>query len=83
MVAKIDGIKIDGIAAAVSNKWDSLMECSDESPEVIEKFIRTTSVKGRWSASSRQTTSDFCYAAAEKLIEVKKLDKEKKVLSYL
>lgn len=75
MFGKIDNIGIAGVAAAVSNRWDSLRELSEEKPEVIEKFIRKTGVEGRYSASQRQTTADFCYAAAKELIEKQGVDK--------
>lgn len=75
MFSKFENIKIAGIAAAVSGKWDSLKELSEEKTDIIEKFIRKTGVEGRYSASERQTTSDFCYAAAKKLLEKKGIDK--------
>ena len=77
MFTYIDGIRVMGIAAAVSKKWDSLYELSNEDKNIIDKFIRKTGVEGRYSASGRQTTSDFCYAAAEELLKQKGIDRQK------
>ena len=65
MYSSVKDIRIIGMAAAVSSHWDSVRELSDEPEAVINKFIKTTGVEGRYSASPKQTTSDFCYAAAE------------------
>lgn len=67
-------VKIIGIAAAVSNDWKSLEEISNEDPAVIKKFIKKTGVEGRYNAGVKQTTSDFCYAAAKALLEAKNID---------
>lgn len=75
MYSKLKGIKIAGIAAAVSNNWVSLKETSDENVQVVDKFVKTTGVMGHWAASIKQTTSDFCYAAAERLIAEKGIKK--------
>jgi len=71
VISDIKDIKISAIAAAVSNNWTSLIDTSDEDPSVIKKFIKKTGVEGRYNASVKQTTSDFCYAAAKKIIEEK------------
>lgn len=75
MYTDIKNVKIAGISAAVSGKWDSLLEISDEDEAIIRKFIKKTGVEGRYSASPRQTTSDFCFAAAEKLLNDKQIDR--------
>ncbi|MDD6235711.1 MAG: ketoacyl-ACP synthase III [Lachnospiraceae bacterium] len=77
MRTKIEGVTVECMAAAVSGKWDSIMEISDEDEKVVEQFIRKTGVEGRYSASQRQTASDFCFAAAQKIIDSCKLDKNK------
>lgn len=76
MISEINKVRIDGIAAAVSNSWMSIMECaeSDADVKVIKKFMRTTGVKGRYNAGKKQTTADFCYCAAKKLLEHKNVD---------
>lgn len=76
MFTEVDGIRVAGIAAAVSNFWQSLYDASDEDPELIRKFIKKIGVEGRYAAGLKQTTSDFCYAAAERLLAEKKIDRE-------
>lgn len=76
MYSELKNLRIIGMAAAVSNKWDSVREVSNEDEAIINKFIKTTGVEGRYSASPRQCTSDFCYAAAEKIINEKKIDRQ-------
>jgi 3-oxoacyl-[acyl-carrier-protein] synthase-3 len=74
--SELKNVKIIGMAAAVSNTWDSVRELSDESEQIINKFIKTTGVEGRYSASPYQCTSDFCFAAAEKVLLEKKIDRD-------
>lgn len=74
MVSHINNIRILGLSAAVSNNWTSLLDVSDEDPNVIRKFTKKTGVEGRYNAGVKQTTSDFCYVAAKKLLEKKKID---------
>lgn len=76
MYSELKDIRIIGMAAAVSNTWDSVREKSDEDPKVIEKFIKTTGVEGRYSAAPRQCTSDFCFAAAEKILNDKGINRD-------
>ena len=77
IISEFENIKISAISAAVSNDWSSLLDFSDEDPTVIKKFIKKTGVEGRYNAGIKQTTSDFCYAAAKKIIEEKHIDKKK------
>ena len=84
MISEIKNIKIIGCSAAVSNNWSSLLECSNEEENIIKKFIKKTGVKGRYNAGIKQTTSDFCFAAAKKLLEEKSIDpKEIGVLVFV
>ncbi len=82
----ISGIKIAGIAAAVSNKWTAikdLMEANGQA-DVADKFTKKTGVIGRYDAGEKQTTSDFCYAAAKELLVKKNIDlKEIGVLVFV
>ena len=71
VISEFNNIKIAAMAAAVSNNWTALTEISDEDPSVIKKFTKKTGVEGRYNAGLKQTTSDFCYAAAKKIIEEK------------
>ena len=76
MYSVLENIKVVGMAAAVSNTWDSVREISTEDESVINKFIKTTGVEGRYSASPNQCTSDFCFAAAEKILTEKGINRE-------
>ena len=76
MYTTINGIKVIGMAAAVSNTWQSLYDASEEDPELIRKFIKKIGVEGRYAAGLKQTTSDFCYAAADRILEEKRINRE-------
>lgn len=76
MYSELKDIRIVGMAAAVSNTWDSVREISTEDEAIINKFIKTTGVEGRYSADPRQCTSDFCYAAAEKILSDKGISRD-------
>lgn len=73
-------IKITGIAAAVSNRWQSIEECvaNPKSPEDfnLKKFEKTTGVLGRYLCLEKQTPSDFCVAAAEEMLNKKKINRD-------
>lgn len=75
---EIEGIKISAMAAAVSNNWESIPDVMHrlgrEDAELAEKFDKTIGVKGRYNAGLYQTTSDFCFAAAKRIIEAKSID---------
>lgn len=75
MYSELKDVRIIGMAAAVSNTWDSVREKSNEGEAIINKFIKTTGVEGRYSASPKQCTSDFCFAAAEKILTEKGIDR--------
>ena len=47
MYSKINNIKVEGIAAAVSNRWDSVMEFSDEDEKILKKFINNKANRRR------------------------------------
>ena len=74
VITNFKDIKISAMAAAVSNNWTALSEISDEDESVIKKFSKKTGVEGRYNAGVRQTTSDFCYAAAKAIFEEKKIN---------
>ena len=76
MYSVLKNMKVIGMAAAVSNTWDGVREISTEEEAVINKFIKTTGVEGRYSAGPRQCTSDFCYAAAERILNEKNIDRD-------
>lgn len=74
---KISGVKIAAIASAVSNNWESIAEAmkdlGDEDRKMLHNFSDTLGIKGRYNAGEYQTTSDFCCAAAEKILEEKNI----------
>lgn len=76
MFSSVENVKIVGIAAAVSGNWVDLNQVSSEDEAIIKKFVKKTGVEGRYAASPYQTTSDFCLAAAERLIQEKGIVKE-------
>lgn len=73
IINKYNQIQVAGIAAAASSHWQSIedaVKSAEIEPEFnVEKFKKSTGVKGRYLAGDYQTTSDFCYAAAAALIE--------------
>jgi 3-oxoacyl-[acyl-carrier-protein] synthase III len=73
IINRYSQVKIAGIAAAVSSHWQSVEEaaecCGVEEDFNIEKFKKNTGVRGRYLAGNYQTTSDFCYAAGEALLQ--------------
>ncbi len=81
MITRTHKIRICGMASAVPNTWrsldDEMKEADESGAEVIRKFVKSTGVVGRFLAGPRQTTSDLCYAAAEKLLSEKKVDRNK------
>ena len=76
VITNFKDIKISAMAAAVSNNWTALSEISDEDESLIKKFTKKTGVEGRYNAGVRQTTSDFCYAAAKAILEEKKINRD-------
>ena len=77
MDTRIDNISVIGMAAAVSNNWQSLYDASEEDPALIKKFIKKVGVEGRYAAGLKQTTSDFCFAAADRILTEKGIDRDK------
>lgn len=75
MLTKINNVRVKAMAAAVSNNWESLKDISQENEKVINKFIKKIGIEGRYAAMERQTTSDFCYAAANRILIEKKVDR--------
>lgn len=83
-----DHIKISGIAAAVSDFHQSVEECVADArgPKDfnLTKFVKSTGVKGRYLCLEKQTPSDFCVAAAERMLTEKGINRgEIGVLIYV
>ncbi|MBQ8084685.1 MAG: hypothetical protein IJ232_01095 [Lachnospiraceae bacterium] len=79
MESCIRGISIEAVSAAVPDRWLSLADqfgnTSDANRKIIKKFTKNTGVEGRFVSTYNQVNSDWCYAAAKKIIEDKKIDK--------
>lgn len=68
------GIRIRGIAGAVSKQWvptEAYLEILGE--DVIASFKRSSGVKGRYLKQPGQTAGDLCYAAAKKIMQDKQM----------
>lgn len=74
IVSRFENIKISAIAAAVSNTWSSLKDLGIEDNDVIKKFTKKTGVEGRYDAGLKQTTADFCFAAAKAILREKEVN---------
>lgn len=75
--SSFNDIKIAAVATAVSTKWTPVEEFISEPDEKnIAKFKKNTGVEGRYDAGPKQTTADFCYAAALKVMEHKNIKQE-------
>lgn len=82
MYSIINGIKIDAIAVGVPNRWFSLEEQfgnedSGIDAKMLKKFMKNTGVEGRFVSTANQTNSDWCYAAAERILDEKQIDRNK------
>ncbi len=70
------GIKITGLSCAVPIHVDSIYDFADTfGSESVEKFVATTGVRERHFVAEKQTNSDLCYVAAERLIDHKGYEK--------
>jgi len=73
---QINNVRIDGIAACVPAKCEenSSLDIFNSRDE-YEKFVATTGIERRRVVTGGMCTSDFCFAAAEKLIADLQWDK--------
>ena len=70
-----NNIRISALATAVSSHWIPVEEfISEQDEKNILKFKKNTGVEGRYDAASKQTTSDFCFAAAKKVLQYSQVD---------
>ncbi len=65
----IPNTRIDGIAACVPKNKESNLDYELTSEKEKQLFVKTTGIKYRRMADKGQTTSDLCFAAAEKLMD--------------
>ena len=71
-----DNIEIAGVAGAVPERVVDNLNYSDSIPEKeLKSVIKLTGVAQRRLADEGTCASDFCYAAAERLIETMKIDR--------
>ena len=72
ILSKYEGIGVKSLAVSVPNNWYSLAEQvkSEQSQDFdLKKFEKMTGVKGRYIASPRQTTADFCFTASKAVLQ--------------
>ena len=68
-VNKYQGIRVEGLACAVPQKWISVESLKNgENDAVLDRFIKNTSVLGHYECGERQTAADLCVAAAERIL---------------
>lgn len=82
MYSEIKGIKIDAIAVGVPDRWLSLdeqygFEGSGIEGNVLKRLKKHVGVVGRYLSNEKQTNSDWCFAAAEKILCEKQIDRNK------
>ena len=78
----IKGIRIGAVAVGVPEKWLSLdeqfgYEGSGIDEKTLKRFKKSTGVEGRYISDAKQTSSDLCFAAAEKILSQKQIDRNK------
>ncbi len=82
MFSIIKGIKIEAVAVGVPDRWLSLeeqfgFEGSGIDEKTLKKVKKNIGIEGRFVSNAKQTNSDWCYAAAEKILTEKKVDRNK------
>lgn len=71
---KFENIKVAGLACAVPGKWISIDSLKDGSNDAtLDKFIKTTNVRGHYECAPKQTAADLVCAAAKELISKKNI----------
>lgn len=69
-------IGIDGMACAVSTRWVSVESLKDGSnDEMLNRFVKNTSVTGHYECGPRQSAADLACVAARHVLEEKSIDK--------
>lgn len=72
------GIKVAGVSCAVPTEWKSIESLKNgENDGVLDRFVKNTTIEGHYEVGECQTSSDLCFAAAQRLIDKKNIDKEK------
>ena len=75
-VNRYQGIRVEGLACAVPQKWISVESLKNgENDAVLDRFIKNTSVLGHYECGERQTAADLCTAAAEGIFAKKDINR--------
>ncbi len=81
MLSKIAGVRIEAIACAVPSNWLSLDDQFGKTGLIdeksLKKFSKSVGVVGRYITSAKQTSSDLCFEAAEKILREKRIDRNR------
>ncbi len=75
-VIQIQNVRISGISAAIPNNRTSNRELKNLSEESIDLLIQTTGISSRRIAPITLSTADMCLAAAEKLLNELKWNRD-------
>ncbi|NEQ54713.1 MAG: ketoacyl-ACP synthase III, partial [Leptolyngbya sp. SIO3F4] len=75
MKSVLECVRVAGISAAVPAYEETVLDSEYGTPSSRERFVRTTGVERRRLASSDQWCSDLAHAAAERLLEELKWDR--------
>lgn len=78
IINKYNNIKVVGVSCAAPTEWKSIESLKDgENDGVLDRFVKNTTIEGHYEVGERQTSSDLCFAAAQRLIDEKNIDKGK------
>lgn len=72
---RTENVRIAGVSAAIPKNQESNLDLPNLSKESIDLLIQTTGINSRRIAPKSLTTSDMCFASAEKLLEELKWDR--------
>ena len=73
---QIQNVRIAGISAAIPSNQESNQDLKNLSQESIDLLIQTTGINSRRIAPKSVSTSDMCFAAAEKILDELKWDRK-------
>lgn len=74
---KFTNISINGIACAVSTKWISIESLKDGSnDEMLNRFVKNTSVIGHYECGPKQSASDLACAAATHILDEQSINRQ-------
>lgn len=70
-------IAIEGIACAVSTNWVSIESLKDGSnDEMLNRFVKNTSVTGHYECGFKQSAADLACVAARHILETQSINKD-------